>query len=104
VPRYSNGSRNTRRPRRTLTNAEALERVVRFLETGDIAHLPPALRPEAPGIIAFLLASVQEMPGEPAWPGSAAGPHPPAGASFAAEYRALAGDDLADADSGLLDE
>jgi hypothetical protein len=90
------------RTRRTLTNAEALEAVVRFLRTGNARHLPPALRPEAEGILATV---VRAMAGPPLpWPSGTAQPDPGPGATFAALLRALVGDERADADSGLLDD
>lgn len=89
---------NSRRTRRALSNAEAFERVCRFLATGDPRHLPPALRPEADGIMALVAAHAAgpELP----WSATA----PPPGAPIGDMVRALAGDEIADADSGLLDD
>jgi hypothetical protein len=93
--------RDTNGPR-TLTNIEVLERVARFLRTGDRRHLPPALRPEAEGIAALIVQAAASGPVP--WPAGAARPQPGPGTSFTEMVRALAGDERADADSGLLDD
>lgn len=91
---------NARKVRR-LTNAQVIERVFRFLETGDVRHLPPALRGEADGIAAAVMAA-QRGPA-PRWPSGAARPDPGPGAPIGEVLRALTGD-RADADSGLDDD
>jgi len=95
----SNTARN--RPRR-LTNAEVFERVALFLRTGDKRHLPPALRPEAEGILAMAVESARSIlrDGMPPWPGSAAGQDPGPGAPVGEMLRALTGP-RADEDSGF---
>jgi hypothetical protein len=87
---------------RTLTNAEVLEQVARFLRTGDLRHLPAELRGEAEGIRSFVMreAMAAILSGPPPWPASAARPHPGPSASFGEEVRALLCD-RADEDSGL---
>jgi hypothetical protein len=89
---------NTRRTR-TLSNLELLEAVARFLKTGRVKYLPPALRHEA----AFIMAAVAEMRArpEPPWPSGAARPRPAPDATFAEAVRALVGDAKADEDSGV---
>ena len=92
---------NTRRTRR-LANIQVMERVVRFLQTGDRHHLPPGLRGEADGIMALFAADQLALAlGDPPWPGGAARPYPGPGASVSELMRALVGDEMADADSGL---
>jgi hypothetical protein len=90
---------NTRRTRRPLSNIEVLERVADFLRTGDKRHLPPELRGEAEGIVALVMRAAAGPP--PSWPASAAHPQPGPCASLGEQLRALVGDELADAGSGM---
>jgi hypothetical protein len=85
-----------------LTNIEVIERVARFLRTGDVCHLPPALRGEAESIVATCVAGLAAVV-QP-WPAGAARPEPGSGASIGEIVRALTGDERADADSGLFDD
>jgi hypothetical protein len=102
VPQVYEFSNSRRTRRRTLSNIEVMERVTRFLRTGDASHLPSALRGEAEGIRS-LASAAASVPGQP-WPTGAAKTHPGPGASATEVIRALTGDDRADADSGLEDE
>jgi hypothetical protein len=93
---------NHGQPKVPLTNIEVMERVTRFLRTGDARHLPPALRREAEGIFALAVRSV--MRSMPPWPAGAAQPDPGPRATLGEILRALTGDERADADSGLSDD
>jgi hypothetical protein len=93
--------RDTNGPRQ-LSNIEVMERVGRFLATGDLRHLPPALRPEAAGIAALIVRAAASGPVP--WPAGAARSHPGSGASFTEQIRALTGDERANAASGIYDD
>jgi hypothetical protein len=67
---------NHGQPNVPLTNIEVMERVARFLRTGDVRHLPPALRHEAEGIVAMCAAALAT--GKKPWPAGAAQPEPSA--------------------------
>ena len=86
---------------RELSNVEVMDRVARFLATGDRRYLPSELRPEAEGIMATV---VRELTRHRPWPGGAADIEPAPDAPFAEVFRALVGDDRADAPSGMLDD
>ncbi len=93
---------NTRSTRRPLSNGDVLERVAKFLRTGNKNYLPLELRPEADGIVATVLAA-QCRP-EPPWPSTSAKPYPGPGATISEQVRALIGDERADAPSGFEDD
>jgi hypothetical protein len=96
---------NHGQPNVPLTNIDVLERVARFMRTGDVCHLPPALRGEADSIVAMCVAGlVVAVQPWPAGAAGAAGPEPGPGASMGEIVRALTGDERADADSGLFDD
>jgi hypothetical protein len=93
---------NHGQPKVPLTNIEVMERVARFLRTGDVRHLPPALRREAEGIFALAMRSL--MGSMLPWPAGAAQPDPGPRATLCEIVRALAGDERADADSGFFED
>jgi hypothetical protein len=93
---------NHSHPKVQLTNIEVIERVALYLRTGDVRHLPKALRGEAAGILT-LCAAVMATDEQP-WPAAAAQPDPGPGASIGQIVRALTADERADADSGLFDD
>jgi hypothetical protein len=84
------------KPPRRLTNAQVWEKVTRFLETGEIRHLPPRLRPEAAGILNWALEGLAR--GKPPWPGP--GPEPGPDVPLDECARILMGD-RADAESEI---
>jgi hypothetical protein len=93
---------NHGQPKVPLTNIEVMERVARFLRTGDVRHLPPALRREAEVIVAMCAAALAT--GNKPWPAGAARPEPRPDASIGELVRALAGDERANASSGLFED
>jgi hypothetical protein len=102
VYEFSNTRRERRRP---LSNVDVIERVVTFLHTEGVRHLPPALRGEAGGIVAMLAQDQLRLAmGESPWPAGAARPCPGRGAYVGDLVRVLAGDERADADGGLFED